>query len=330
VSRPLGRSLARRDPRALLASMLRGSIAIVLALLASELLLRWRWKRPTSEAPPPRADGVVEFSRPPWVPTAYGWKNEPHRETHAVVGTERRLVRYFTDERGHRARGIDDRPDAERPTILFAGESVTLGMGIAYEESFPTLVGAELGVQAVNLAVVGYATDQAFLNLREELPNFPHTVAVVTIVMPEQLERTVDSNRPRLILDPDGHLVLVPEAPAFVRDSPLRMLTRRLWPAPGRAAIDVTRAVLVETADYVRSHGAAPLFVFTRCGRGCLPSQGESEPWIVRELLSDLPYVRVDVGEDGTIPGDAHPNALGAQRIATAVAHALRPVLASH
>src|SRR6185503_7470620 len=88
--------------------------------------------------------------------------------------------------------------DPARPTILFAGESVMLGEGLNWEETIPSQVGALMNVQSANLAVHGYATDQAYLRVESELPRFQRPVAIVTLFMPALFGRNLDDNRPHL------------------------------------------------------------------------------------------------------------------------------------
>src|SRR6266567_4104472 len=101
-----------------------------------------------------------------------GWSYFPGRTTWTRVGG--RPVAYAIDADGDRARSSDARVDPTRPTLLFAGESIAFGYGLPYDETFVHLVGAELGIQTVNLAVVGYGNDQAYRRLRDALPRFAH------------------------------------------------------------------------------------------------------------------------------------------------------------
>ncbi|HEY6098501.1 MAG TPA: hypothetical protein VIW03_03670 [Anaeromyxobacter sp.] len=247
-----------------------------------------------------------------------GWVYHPGRTTFTRVGD--RVVAYAIDRDGHRASSSDHRADPGRPTVLFAGESIAFGYGLPYEETFPSLVGRDLGVQAVNLAVVGYGNDQAHLRVLDALPRFARPLAVVTVFIPGQMERNVESWRPRLDLGPDGALVPVPASsgPRLAR------LLREL-PLRGDARLRITAAILRATAEAARAHGAFPLFVVTNYGPPCLHEGGEA--WIVEELFvrQGLPFVRVDLDREDVLPGafERHPAGPGARKIARAVELAL-------
>jgi len=88
-----------------------------------------------------------------------------------------RVVEYAFDPAGYRVRGASDPVDPERPTVIFAGESMMVGHGLTWGESVPGQVETLLGIQSANLAVHGFANDQAYLRLSDELPRFRRPVA---------------------------------------------------------------------------------------------------------------------------------------------------------
>jgi hypothetical protein len=231
-----------------------------------------------------------------------------------------RAVSYAIDEDGDRAASSGERPDPARPSILFAGESIAFGYGLPWEETFPYLVARDLAVQAVNLAVVGYGSDQAHQRVLDALPRFARPLAVVTLFVPSQMMRNVDPWRPRLGLGPGGALVPVPASSG-------PRLSRLLAELPfhGDEALEVTRAVVRATAEAARARGAFPLFVVTNYGSACLP--GEGEPWIVDELFvrQGLAFVRVDLDREDLLPEamEKHPGPRGARKIARAIELAL-------
>ncbi len=114
-----------------------------------------------------------------------GWTFVPGRIGQKMVGG--RVIDYAFDPAGYRVRRVEEPVDPERPTILFAGESVMVGEGLTWEESVPAQVGAMMGVQSANLAVDGFATDQAYLRLEAEMPRFRRPVAVVMLFMTAHL-----------------------------------------------------------------------------------------------------------------------------------------------
>jgi lysophospholipase L1-like esterase len=286
--------------------------AALLALALCDLFLRVKEKRPRLEddagLPPMRIDATGNY-----VPI-------PSRVKEFEV--QGRNIHYEIDADGNRARATRDVADLDAPTILFTGESITQGWGVAYEQTYPNLVGRALGVQTVNLAVTGFSSDQAFLRLREALPKFVRPLAVVTIVLPTQLERTVSDGRRRLALR-DGRLELVPPSSSWLLTSPLR----KLVPYHSDEALSLTHSILTATLELARTRGARALFVFTDFGAPCLPDQrGTSR--LERRLFSDLgdAYTRVEIPPALMIryPNEVHPNEEGHDAIARAVVRALQ------
>ena len=321
----LAPALARRAERFHLrdqaASLLGIAAAIAAALGVAELVARRQHDRLMlgERVPPGGADAPMTLAD-----ARLGWSYFPGRTTWTRVGG--RPVAYAIDADGDRARSSDARVDPTRPTLLFAGESIAFGYGLPYDETFVHLVGAELGIQTVNLAVVGYGNDQAYRRLRDALPRFAHPLAVVTVFVPDQIPRNVDRWRPRLVLAPDGALVSLPPA-----GGPRLMELLDQLPYHGDEPLRLTAAILRATADAARARGAVPLFVVTNYGAACLRDEG-SEPWIVQELFARqaLPFVRVDLDLEDLLPGflERHPAARGARKIASAVEQALARRLA--
>jgi hypothetical protein len=298
------------------------AVAVAASLGIGELAMRRLHER-LAVGPQARAgDAGAAMTR---VDPRLGWAYRPARTTWVDVGGRR--VSYAIDAEGDRASAPADLPDPDRPSILFAGESIAFGYGLAFEETLPFLVGRDLGVQAVNLAVVGYGSDQAHLRVLDALERYRRPVAVVTLFLPGQVRRNVDVWRPRLALRPDGALASVPPSsgPRLAR------LLQQL-PVHGDEALRVTAAILRATAEAARSHGAFPLFVVTNYGPACL-RDGDEEPWLVEELFvrQALPFVRVDLEDGDLLPGllERHPGPRGSARIAAAVEAALAERLAA-
>jgi hypothetical protein len=82
--------------------------------------------------------------------------------------------------------------------LVFTGESIIAGFGLAWDETIPARVGTLLGIQSANLAVSDYSNDQSYLRLAAELPRFHRPVAVLTLFSPALLDRNLLSNRPHL------------------------------------------------------------------------------------------------------------------------------------
>jgi hypothetical protein len=292
------------------------AVAVAASLAVGEAIARWTHDRVMLGGRAPAAEKrETAMTR---VDARLGWSYFPGRTTWTRMGD--RAVSYAIDAYGDRAASSAGRPDPARPTILFAGESIAFGYGLPWEETFPYLVGRDLGVQPVNLAVVGYGNDQAHLRVLDALPRFARPLAVVTLFIPDQMKRNVDSWRPRLGLGPGGALVPVP-ASGGARLS--RLLAE--LPFHGDGASTVTAAILRATAEAARARGAFPLFVVTNYGAACLHQDGE--PWIVDELFvrQGLPFVRVDLEREDLLPEalERHPGSRGARKIARAVELAL-------
>jgi hypothetical protein len=283
-------------------------IAVVLALGASELLLRYVHLRPAEWL---SADDEPRRQVDPQL----GWTWIPARTGHKNIGG--RVVDYAIDPAGYRVQRVEEPVDPARPTILFTGESVMFGEGLTWEESIPAQVGAMLGMQTANLAVHGYGNDQAYMKLEMELPRFRQPVAVVSLFMTDLFGRNLDQDRPHL-------------GPGLVRLSPekrsrLPALAKLLVPYRTGKTVDrgvtVTREVFRATNDLARAHGATPLLVVLQFGH-----EEQAEQMLRRRILDDagLPYLFVEVDSAWRLPWDRHPNARAAHAIATAIAAQLR------
>jgi hypothetical protein len=207
--------------------------------------------------------------------------------------------------------------DPDRPTIVFTGESIIVGHGLNWDESVPGQVAALLGTQSANMAVHGFANDQAYLRLLEELPRFRQPVAVVSLFMPALFDRNLDDDRPHLA----PGLVWLPAVPRW------RLAALAKWLVPYRSdeaierGIAATRAVLRATFDLARARGAVPLIL--------VPQFAPEEPVerLLRHRILDetgLPYVWLEVDPSWRVPGDPHPDARAAHAMAIAIAARLQ------
>jgi hypothetical protein len=313
----LAPALARRAPRARVSSPWAIAVSVAAALAVTELYLRVLHRRLASGEPPGAGERGLAMTRSD---PRLGWAHHPARVTWAEVGG--RWIAYAIDADGDRAASPDARADPARPTLVFAGESIAFGYGLSYEETFAFRVGRELGVQSVNVAVIGYGSDQAHQRVLDALSRYAHPLAVVTVFIPDQIRRNVDDWRPRLGLDRDGSLVPVPPSAG-----PRILKLLQQLPYHGDEALRVTAAILRATAAAARARGALPLFVVTNYGPPCRPDAADGEAWIVDELFvrQGLAYVRVELGPEDRLPGafEDHPSARGAEKICAAVARAL-------
>jgi hypothetical protein len=207
--------------------------------------------------------------------------------------------------------------DPERPSVLFAGESVMFGDSLTYEESVPAQVEAMLGTQSVNMAVYGYSTDQTYLKLERELPRFRRPKAVVVVYMTALFGRNLDDDRPHLL----PGLMWSPA----VQHGRLITLARLVVPfrrnSTVEKGINVTREVLGAMVRLARSRGATPLIVVPQIG-----PEGALERSLRQRVLGDsaVPYVMVEINPVWHVPWDRHPDARATRTIAGAIAERLR------
>ena len=304
IARPHAGRFAARTP----ARAFQVVISVVLALGASDLLLRYthlrpaEWLSPTDE---PRRQ----------VDPRLGWTWVPARTGHKNIGG--RIIDYAIDPAGYRVQRVEEPVDPARPTILFTGESVMFGEGLTWEESIPAQVGAILGMQTANLAVHGYGNDQAYMKLEMELPRFRRPVAVVSLFMTDLFGRNLDQDRPHL----GPRLVWLPPE----RRSRVASLAKLLVPYRSDKTVErgvtVTREVFRATNELARAHGAIPLLVVLQFG-----NEDQVEQKLRRQILDEvgLAYSLIEIDSAWRLPWNRHPNARAARAIASAIASYLR------
>ena len=309
----IGRWIARGTSADRVGAIARIVLAVVLAGVTVEVVLRIK-EGPGSA--PYRLPKAHDSDR-------YGWILEPSIETPSRGG-ERDIV-YVVNADGVRTRALGDVVDYAAPTVLFAGESVAFGLGLPYEETFPALVGADLRVHVVNLAVHGYGGDQAYMRTLDYLARFERPLAVVTLFVPEQLPRNVSEDRTRLALDREGGFATVAPLPRWYREMRVRELWKRVFSYHDDEAVSIERAIVDATAKAVRGRGGYPLFVITNYETPCLEVGGK-RPFIEGALFGDggVPKVRVPIDPTWRLPDDSHPDGRAHRVIADAVTAALR------
>jgi hypothetical protein len=278
-----------------------------LAIVAADFALRWIDLRPT--------EWLLVDEEPRRQPDSrLGWVLSPARVGYSRVGG--RVIEYAIDPAGYRVRRVEEPVDPERPTIVFAGESVMFGEGLTWEESIPAQTAAILGVNSANLAVHGYSTDQMYLRLERELPRFSHPRAVITIFMPELFGRNLDTDRPHLA---PGLLW----RPAVKASRPMAIAAlvvpfRRSGTV--EQGLDVTREVFRAIGRMARARGALPVVVIPQFEAGNEMQRILQD----RALPDDVVRVPVPLAPDWRLRWDRHPNAHAAHVIATAIASRLR------
>jgi hypothetical protein len=280
--------------------------AATLAVASGEMALRWIHPQPTewlNREEEPRRQEDPEL----------GWILVPSHVGRPVVGG--RPLDYATDASGYRVPQLTDPVDSQRPTLVFAGESVMFGEGLTWNESIPAQVSAMLGIQSANLAVHGYSTDQMYLRLARELPRFRQPVAVVSIFMTELFGRNLDADRPHLgpglIWQPAEHksrlMGLAGLVVPFRRDTTVDR------------GVQVTHDVLLAITRLARSRGAMPLVIVPQFG-----PEDRAQRNLRERILYDIPTVLVQLDPNWRLPWDRHPNAEADHVIAMAVAARLQ------
>lgn len=302
VRRPAGQIVARMPSRSI-----HVVLAAILALAASELVLRRVNLRP--------AEWLLPEEEPRRRPDErLGWTFVPGRIGRDTVGG--RVIEYAIDSSGYRVRGIDDPVDPERPSILFVGESVMFGEGLAWDESVPAQVGMMTGTQSANLAVHGFGSDQAFLRLQAELPRFRRPVAVISLFMTALFGRNLDQDRPHL----GPGLVWLPARQRSRLASLAGLLVPYRRDETVERGVAMTREVLRATVRLAEARGAKALTVVPHFGR-----EQPADERIRRSILDDagVPYVLVGIDATWHLPWDRHPDARAARLMATAIADRL-------
>jgi hypothetical protein len=317
LARKVGAWAGDRGAREMGWAVLRVVLAGTLALVVGDLVLRSTKLRrapapiPTCQLPPLEHDARLS------------WR---YRGPNTVMLDDGgRPVEYAFDADGDRAPAPEHVTDPSRPTLLFAGESVTLGLGLTWEETYPSIVGDRLHMQIVNASVHGYGDDQIYLRMHDRLATLERPSAVITIAMAELLWRDVADWRDRLVLGQNGDLERVPAWPLFLRTSPLRRVLESMATLHDGEAVAVARAFLSATARDARARGAYPLVVLTNYGTNCVPDE-TGRPSIETRLFDGLSidHVRVDLDPAWVISTNRHPDARAARAIADAVTLALR------
>lgn len=290
------------------ARSLRVALAIILAFGASELMLRQTYLRAAEEAPARKEPRRHLDSRLGWlfVPSRRGYQRNNGR-----------VVEYAFDGRGYRVQRVDESVDLERPSIVFTGESIMVGEKLPWEETIPAQTEKILGIQSANVAVSGFASDQAYLRLKEELPRFRRPVAVVSLFTPGIFDRNLDDDRPHL----GPGLVWQPAADRWRLSMLLRRIVRYRSEETIERGISVTREILRATAELARARGAVPLIVVPQFVPE-LPRERE----LRHRILDDagLSYVWVELDPSSRVPDDGHPDTRAARAIAVAIANHLR------
>jgi lysophospholipase L1-like esterase len=182
--------------------LLQGGLLSLVVLAAAAAAAEMLWRVLKSRSWVPVSPFAVRYD------PVLGWGYPPYsRVRHRTAEFD---VEFRFDNAGRRGGGISPYGP---PVAVFAGDSLTLGWGLAEPETFAARAGRALGLQVANLGVAGYATDQAYLRLlRDGLPLRPRLV--VFTFCPNDLREVLHGRRygrskPQFRLE-GGRLVLSP------------------------------------------------------------------------------------------------------------------------
>lgn len=300
----VGRAVVARSGPVVFGTALRIFLAVLLALLSSELMLHTRYFQARHQTDAGREP--LQQKDP-----HLGWVLTPGRVGYRQIGGRR--IEYAVDAQGQRVRCAGCVVDPARPTLLFTGESIMLGTGLSWSESLPGQVESLLHIQSVNLAVNGYSSDQGYLRVQQELPRFSEPVAIVSLFMSSLFSRNLDDDRPHL----DAALRWLPARQPWR----LEAIADRLLPYHSDAAIErgvaMTRAVLRATVALARSRQAQALILIP-----VFVPETAAEQALRQRIFdgSGVPCLRVELDPAWRLRGDDHPDAHAAQVMAQAVA----------
>lgn len=328
--RRLAATLGPPRPLQVLGSVALACLSAALALAVVELAFRLA-SFPFTGSWAPSETALARFD------PALGWSYIPDRHSRRTYGTDPRPVTTYFDTLGIRVGSPDHAWSWDAPSVLFIGDSFTMGHGVNYEETFPARAEAVAGrrFQAVNLGVEGYGTDQALLSLERFIDRF-RTRAVVYTYIADHVRR--NDNADRRLLYPDGNwpgskplFGIRPDGGAYLKRRPVKVgdvRTLRLvqaaelvWARWGPRPDPRLTTALVRQLKRLCDARGIPLLVvywsFAPDPEGLRPLQGTGVDLL--DLTRDAP----PEWPTWVIPGDWHPSALAHDRVGYLVARRL-------
>jgi hypothetical protein len=329
--RRLAASTARVRPVVAAGTALLFLVSLTVALAVAELALRVA-HYPFRGTWIPSETGMARFD------PELGWAYVPGREVTQTYGTDPRRVTAVFDSLGIRVERSDHTWRRGVPSVLFIGDSFTMGHGVNADEAFPARVEARLGgrMQAVNLGVEGYGTDQSLLSLRRYIDRFD-TRAVVYTFIADHVWR--NDNYDRRVYYPDGNwpgskplFGVSPGGGVYLR-KPARRVTELgglhlvqaaqvAWTRWGpRPDASLTTALIRELKRYCDARGVRLLVVYWSFA----PGNG-SQLDVLRGTGAEVLDLTVNAPPGwGTwvIPGDYHPTPQAHDRAARLIAERL-------
>lgn len=183
--------MRKTKPLRLLSVLISNLLLLLILLFSLEIICRITGI-PYKQAWTPNEYGFARFD------PELGWSYIPSKS--AINETGGLKIPVYFDENSVRIPHPGFKLDYSKPSILFIGDSFTMGHGLIYEDSF---VGRfsnfkEVHYQVVNLGVQGYGSDQALLALKKFLPKF-NTKIVVYAFIEDHILRNGSYDRRTLI-----------------------------------------------------------------------------------------------------------------------------------
>jgi lysophospholipase L1-like esterase len=189
------------------------------------------------------AEGIARVAFPGWAPRTarltdfwrydprYGWSHIPGvRGTFRSHGVDAQVV---INAKGFRGPEVPYSRTPDRRRVLFLGDSFTWGFGVSFEDMFTTRLERRVPrLEAVNLGVSGYSTDQELLLYQDEGRKYRPDLVVVVVAYNDSLgnARTIEYavyGKPAFVMD-EGRLRLINQ-PVEQPDLITRAFTRLAW-----------------------------------------------------------------------------------------------------
>jgi hypothetical protein len=315
-------------------AVLRVVISLALGFALAELVLTVI-RFPFDASKTPSETRIARFD------ADLGWSYVPRSSSTQSFGHAKRKVVLAFDRIGARCNDPERVLDGLRPTLLFIGDSFTMGHGVSYDECVSGIVERAIGsrFQVINLGVQAFGSDQAYLMLLRHISSF-NVKAVVYTFIAEHVQRNAVSDR-RLMFRYRRYQ-FVGTKPAFglehgalrLADAPMRYedmssssllaLTKMAyiaWCEP--PAIELTRQIVIAMNNTVQDHGAALVVVHWDQARN--PSQYGDQ--VLGGLGMNVLDTRDAPPEGWTswkIPGDGHPTPQAHEHVAKLLLERLR------
>jgi len=86
-----------------------------------------------------------------------GWAFVPRRSLEVTTRGSGRVTRYDVDAHGDRAPSVDFAEDAGAPTLVVAGESISVGQGLAWQDTFGARLGGSYRFPVGDAKLIGRA-----------------------------------------------------------------------------------------------------------------------------------------------------------------------------